>query len=261
MKRAGGAAHMQGMMTLTQVPLKNMDTSQLAAAILVATGQDRLVVRAIGDATFLHRNQTRANRGPLERTPYIEHPLRGALRLIRWGVTDRDTIIAALLHDTVEDTALDILAHRLVMDPAGMSDEEVRSRAAAWITGTYGSTVTSIVMAVTNPFTDKSMSRPARNLQYAAHVRAAIATDPRVFLVKFSDYMDNAAGLYHNNTPRNRGMVTRLAAKYRPVTDVFEESLKASATAVSGYVSDAGLAEITLKIGTSRARLDMLAAV
>lgn len=242
------------MTTSKQLPLKNMDSAQLAAAILAATGHNRLVVRAVADATFLHRNQTRANRGSLERTPYIEHPLRGALRLIRWGVTDRDTLVAALLHDTVEDAASDILIHRLAIDPSELSDEEVRACAADWISVTYGFTVTAIVMAVTNPFADKTKSRPVRNLQYLAHVRAAIATDPRVFLVKFTDYMDNGAGLYHNDTPRNRGMVRHLAAKYLPLADVFEAALAADPS-VAGLVSPAGLEEIERKIATSRARL------
>ena len=37
-------------------------------------------------------------------TPYWVHPLRVAMTLMQWGITDRDLLVAALLHDTVEDT-------------------------------------------------------------------------------------------------------------------------------------------------------------
>ena len=241
------------------MPLKTMDSAALAVAILEATGSHPQVLAAIGDATFLHRNQTRANRGALERTPYIEHPLRGGLRLIRWGVTDLDTVIASILHDTVEDGCEEILSVYLSLDPADFSVAEQRALAAGWLSETYGIGVTTIVQAVSNPPADKSLGRAQRNVQYVDHVRSAVAMSAKVFLVKFADYMDNGAGLYHNDTPRNRGMVRRLAAKYLPLADVFETSLAAS-PGVPALVSEAGLAEIRRKIITSRARLARLAA-
>jgi (p)ppGpp synthase/HD superfamily hydrolase len=60
-------------------------------------------------ASFLHRKQTRFVRGDLPRVPYIEHPLRVALRLVRWGVPDAELIAAALLHDVVEDCSTELL--------------------------------------------------------------------------------------------------------------------------------------------------------
>lgn len=246
------------MMTLKALPLKTMDSAALTLAILEATGNDPLVFNAIRDATFLHRNQTRANRGQLERTSYIEHPLRGALRLIRWGVTDRDLIIAAILHDTVEDCAADILIHFLSIDPSEISEAEARAYAADWIRITYGIGAATLVMAVTNEFPVPGATRAERAAAYVEHARAGICSDVRVFLVKFTDYMDNAAGLYHNDVPGNRGMVVRLAGKYLPMADVFEDAREPEA--LLRYVNREGLAEITLKIRTSRKRLEKLAA-
>ena len=49
-----------------------------------------------------HSTQRRKNAAA---TPYINHPIAVAEHLVRvGGVTDEDVIIAALLHDTVEDT-------------------------------------------------------------------------------------------------------------------------------------------------------------
>src|SRR5262245_39376058 len=49
-------------------------------------------------AARLHRHQRRV------REPYLNHLLRVAIRIIHYyGVTDVDIIIAALLHDSVED--------------------------------------------------------------------------------------------------------------------------------------------------------------
>lgn len=236
-----------------------MDSAALAAAILETTLSHPRIAKAVGDATFLHRNQTRANRGVLERTPYIEHPLRGALRLIRWGVTDLDTVVASILHDTLEDCCEEILTAFLSLDPGGFSVIEQRALACGWMTEHYGIGVTTIVQAVSNPPADKSLDRARRYEVYVAHVRAAVALGPKVFLVKFTDYMDNGAGLYHNDTPRNRRMVRHLSAKYLPLADVFEAALAAD-HGVAALVSPAGLQEIAVKIGTSRSRLAKLAA-
>ncbi len=61
-----------------------------------------LIIQAIEFAAESHQEQVRKNAG---QTPYINHPLAVALFLLDEGaVRDRDIIIAALLHDTVEDT-------------------------------------------------------------------------------------------------------------------------------------------------------------
>lgn len=65
-----------------QTTLKVMDGAALALAILEEIPTEP-IRRALAAAAFLHRNQTRANRGSLPRTSYIEHPLRGVLRAIR----------------------------------------------------------------------------------------------------------------------------------------------------------------------------------
>jgi hypothetical protein len=60
------------------------------------------LLKAINFAADSHRNQRRKN---AEQTPYINHPIGVAYILAEIGqVTDLDTLIGAILHDTVEDT-------------------------------------------------------------------------------------------------------------------------------------------------------------
>lgn len=60
----------------------------------------RTLLRADSFERERHEGQTRRGSD----TPYWLHPVRVALGLMRWGVTDRDVLAAALLHDVVEDT-------------------------------------------------------------------------------------------------------------------------------------------------------------
>lgn len=60
------------------------------------------VTKALDYAAIKHRDQRRDD---AEKTPYINHPIGVAKILTDEGaITDSDTIIGALLHDTVEDT-------------------------------------------------------------------------------------------------------------------------------------------------------------
>lgn len=59
------------------------------------------LVRAIHFAAEKHANQRRKDAA---KTPYINHPIHVMYLLSECGVTDIDTLCAAVLHDTIEDT-------------------------------------------------------------------------------------------------------------------------------------------------------------
>ena len=59
------------------------------------------VIKAVNFAALAHKDQKRKD---IEQTPYINHPLKVADILIDNGVEDEDTIVAAILHDVIEDT-------------------------------------------------------------------------------------------------------------------------------------------------------------
>jgi guanosine-3',5'-bis(diphosphate) 3'-pyrophosphohydrolase len=66
-----------------------------------------LLFKALAFAAHKHRHQTRKGKKPI---PYINHPIAVANLLVNVGnVTDTATILAALLHDTVEDTCTSLL--------------------------------------------------------------------------------------------------------------------------------------------------------
>ena len=66
---------------------------------------ERDITRILNAATFAAKKHEKQKRKNPEQTPYIIHPLGVAYQLVTTGgVRDADTLIGALLHDTVEDT-------------------------------------------------------------------------------------------------------------------------------------------------------------
>jgi len=77
-----------------------MKKSEVLAYAKGAYDEDQLLEleHAIDFADKAHEGQTRKSG-----EPYIIHPLAVAYNLIDWGM-DIDTVLAGVLHDTVEDT-------------------------------------------------------------------------------------------------------------------------------------------------------------
>src|ERR1044071_9612039 len=81
-------------------------------------------------------------------TPYVEHPLSvGATVLALQEEKDADIIIAALLHDSVEDQAAK-LAKKAGQYGSALADQDV---ALSYISSRFGQRVAKIVTALTNP--------------------------------------------------------------------------------------------------------------
>ena len=112
---------------------------------------------AITFAAAKHRNQRRKD---AEASPYINHPLQLAHVLATEGdVTDLQTLMAAVLHDTVEDTET--------------SYDELRER--------FGKKVADVVMEVTDDKTLPKAERKRRQVEHAPHL------SKRAALVKLAD--------------------------------------------------------------------------
>lgn len=261
---------------LLSLPLKELDSAGLTLVVLEeALHRFRpidhsKIHEAVNVATFLHRKQTRAVRKNLPRTPYIEHPLRNSLRLMRWEATNPALIIAAVLHDTVEDCLNEILTKYVGM--TGVYDDVEMNRAIAleWIEEIFGREVSFIVSKMTNPLEpagDRSLSQ--KHVDYAAHVKEVIIVSVYVYLCKLADFVDNATGLYHNASldannkmtstnpvdVRNNKMAKRLATKYRPVCDIFIDNMPDDLP-----ISLEGRQDIIEKLEFTKSRLDMLIA-
>lgn len=164
--------------------------------------------------------------------PYIVHPLEVALNVHELcEELDPEAVIAALFHDVVEDQSRAYLEKtgRIVTDNIPTPTQALEA-----IKEDFGDDVASSVGSLTNPdfvgqLKDEGIDtshpdfpRKFRAL-YAKHVARAI-DDPRVCLIKFSDFTrNNGQGLVHMpDGPTKR----RLAEKYRPVVDIFTARIK-----------------------------------
>ena len=110
--------------------------------------------------SFAAAKHSRQRRKDVDASPYINHPLQLAhVVATEGGVTDVETLMAAVLHDTVEDTMT--------------SYEE--------LVEAFGETVADVVMEVTD---DKSLVKAARKEQQVEH---APHLSDRAALVKLAD--------------------------------------------------------------------------
>ncbi len=202
--------------------LKEMDAARLTCALLregrEAGIDQHLLSDVVEFAASLHKDQKRSWRAGFPKTPYIEHPLRVALRLVRLGVSEPSLIAAAVLHDTVEDCSKVFVKDYLQMEPGETG--ECRTLLSQFIEQRYGPTTAEYVLSVTNPVADK-----LTHTQYQQNVREEIATSPKTYLLKFGDFFDNAGSLHYQDREGNEKMVYRLASKYYPLISDFEQNL------------------------------------
>ena len=96
-------------------------------------GELALLLKALAFAAHKHRDQRRKD---AEASPYINHPIALADVLVNeGGVGDVEVICAALLHDTVEDTAttheelLDAFGARIARTVAEVTDDKALAKA------------------------------------------------------------------------------------------------------------------------------------
>ena len=124
-------------------------------------GELALLLEALAFAAHKHRDQRRKD---AEASPYINHPIALADVLVNeGGVTDVEVICAALLHDTVEDTAT--------------THEELANA--------FGSRIARIVAEVTD---DTSLAKDERKRLQVEHA-ASLSHEAK--LVKLADKICN----------------------------------------------------------------------
>ena len=120
-----------------------------------------LLLRALSFAAHKHRDQRRKD---VQASPYINHPIALADVLVNeGGVTDVEVLCAALLHDTVEDTAT---THEELVDA-------------------FGARVARIVAEVTDDKTLPKADRKRLQVEHAARL------SPEAKLVKLADKICN----------------------------------------------------------------------
>ncbi|MDP9816330.1 HD domain-containing protein [Spirilliplanes yamanashiensis] len=156
------------------------------------------------------------------REPYLNHLLRVAVRIISYyGVRDVDVIVAALLHDAVEDHP-----EELAGLPAGTPHAEATDAAVAELARRFNPRVGELVRSVTNPEYDPGRDR---HEQYREHVAESLHRDPWARVIKVSDFTDNGVGVIHATGDKARSS----AAKYRPLVPTFRELIGRADTPLS----------------------------
>ena len=128
----------------------------------------RDLLQAVNFAADKHRDQRRKN---IEASPYINHPIQVAELIARVGeVDDLAVLLAAVLHDTVEDTET--------------SFEELEDL--------FGPEVSDLVAEVTD---DKSISKAERKKAQIAHTMTMTS---RAKLIKLADKTCNIRDVAHS---------------------------------------------------------------
>src|SRR5215207_2663129 len=138
-----------------------------------------------------HKGQKR-----LSGEPYIAHPVAAAAILADLRL-DADTIIAAILHDVIEDTPTpkDQLAAR------------------------FGADVAELVDAVTKLDQIKFKSREEAQAESFCKMLLAMVRDLRVILVKLADRTHNMRTIEAMAAPRRRAIVRETLDIYAPIAE------------------------------------------
>ncbi|GAA0531024.1 hypothetical protein GCM10010172_09660 [Paractinoplanes ferrugineus] len=189
--------------------------------------RDRLGV-ALELAEKLHAEDRRV------REPYMNHLLRVAIRIIKYyGVRDVDVLVAALLHDAVEDhpNELGLLATG--------THQELTDAAIAELARLFNPRVAELVRSVTNPEYDPGRDR---HEQYRDHVASSLERDPWARVIKVSDFTDNGVGVIHTTAEK----ALSAATKYRPLVPKLRELVGRPDTPLSVAAKDHILDQLDL---------------
>jgi (p)ppGpp synthase/HD superfamily hydrolase len=180
----------------------------------------RVVADAADWAAQLHAGQRRT------REPYLNHLLRVTLRILcYYRITDPDLLVAALLHDSVEDQPWAMTGRPTSHGPPP------RDQAFAALAARHGLRVTRLVTAVTNP---EHQAGGDRTRQYIDHLATALIDQPWARVIKLSDFTDNGVGIIHTVGPK----VERSARKYTGAVPVLRELLDRPDTPLAPAVKD-----------------------
>ncbi len=147
------------------------------------------VQKAYKFAEELHHNQVR-----LSGEPYIFHPLSVAIILAEMEM-DTDTIIAALLHDTVEDTDC-------------TSEDVIRE---------FGEQVAELVDGVTKLGRIPYSSQEEQQVENLRKMFMAMAKDIRVILIKLADRLHNMRTLKSMREEKQRQKALETMEVFAPL--------------------------------------------
>lgn len=170
------------------LPHYMLDLRQLLQSYMTPE-QIRLVERAFAIGERAHRGQNRKSG-----EPYITHPVAVA-RILAEMHLDAETLMAGILHDTIEDTPL--------------TKEELVSE--------FGETVADLVDGVTKLDKVQFASREAATAESFRKMLLAMARDLRVILIKLADRLHNMRTLDSMSDEGRRRIARETLDVYAPI--------------------------------------------
>ncbi len=160
-----------------------------AAADYLPEEQRATLIRAWRVGADAHAGQTRKSG-----EPYITHPVAAATVLAEQGV-DIETLVAAILHDTIEDTPL-------------TRDE---------IAADFGQTVAELVEGVTKLDKLQFQDRQEAAAESFRKMMLAMARDLRVILIKLADRLHNMRTLGAQSAEARTRIARETLEIYAPI--------------------------------------------
>lgn len=166
-------------------------TDIVVEAMRTATATDRECIRRAYDvAERVHGTELRKSG-----EPYIVHPLAIAHTLAEFGM-DRDTVVAGILHDTIEDTPYTL-------------DELVRD---------FGPTVGFLVESVTK-LSKLKYRGLERHVESLRRLLVATASDVRVIVIKLADRLHNMETIQYVDAHKRLRIAQETLEIYVPIAE------------------------------------------
>lgn len=196
------------------------------------------IISALNLMLELHKDQADRPDGQ----PYVNHPLEVAISVNKFmNQKDPDLVIAALLHDSIEDQNYKLALNKLeqqfgpnvrLLNQEDIKDtfqDEIAENAMLEIKEKYGDKVAKIIQHLSNPNFKEMIDKLAekgiyktKNELYKEHVEEAIK-DSDVLIIKLADFSKNGMNLTRlAEGPRK----DKLTKKYTPVFKVFIDRLQ-----------------------------------
>lgn len=144
--------------------MENIDITKLVETVKTYNPESEEIIKKAYDyAEYLHYGQTRQSG-----EPYIIHPLNVAYILAEMHA-DKDTICAALLHDTLEDT--------------NTTYEEIKEN--------FNEEIANLVEGVTKISKMNFSTKKEQNLANTRKIITSITQDVRIIIIKLADRLHN----------------------------------------------------------------------
>ncbi|HAK45581.1 MAG TPA: GTP pyrophosphokinase [Spirochaeta sp.] len=147
------------------------------------------ILKAVEWAEMKHGDQKRASG-----EPFFIHPLKVAEFLIDFGM-DHETVIAAILHDVLEDT--------------GTSESEMKKE--------FGRNIVALVDGVTKISIVKAKSKSIQETETMRKMLIAMTKDIRVIIIKLADKLHNMQTLKYLPEQKRKRIAKECLEIYAPL--------------------------------------------